>query len=298
MGETSNCCYFEHLPCVKPFFHAFHSMRRCGGSLLFLPVSFPTFPGSGTCYPFGGPSFSKGVGEVLVEACLWIRLLQISLALGPHWAALFLESWSWGKCHKDAADSVQQQSPLKRLLIICCPHPQGYSTSGPSQGLAISFSLDSESYSYTINAFFFFFFKASYSLTSVRFNSVAQLCLTLCDPMDYSMPGFPVHHQLKLMSIKLVMPSNHLILCHPLLLLPSVIASISSFDAFQMSQFFASGGQSVRVSASVSALPMNIQDWFPLGCTGWIFLQSKGLSRVFSNTIVQKHQFFGAQLSL
>ena len=181
MGETSNCCYFEHLPCVKPFFHAFHSIRRCGGSLLFLPVSFPTFPGSGTCYPFGGPPSPRVWGEVLVEACLWISLLQISLALGPHWAALFLESWSWGKCHKDAADSVQQQSPLKRLLIICCPHPQGYSTSGPSQGLAISFSLDSESYSYTINAFFFFFFKASYSLASVRFNSVAQLCLTLCD---------------------------------------------------------------------------------------------------------------------
>jgi len=63
-----------------------------------------------------------------------------------------------------------------------------------------------------------------------------------------------------------------------------------------MSQFFTSSGQSIGVSASV--LPMNIQDWFPLGLTGWIFLQSKGLSRVFSNTTVQKHQFFGAQLTL
>ena len=66
--------------------------------------------------------------------------------------------------------------------------------------------------------------------------------------------------------------------------------------SFPMSQFFASGGQSIGVSASASVLPMNIQDWFPLGWTGWISLQSKGLSRVFSNTTVQKHQFFGAQL--
>ena len=65
-----------------------------------------------------------------------------------------------------------------------------------------------------------------------------------------------------------------------------------------MSQFFTSGGQSIEVLASVSALPMNIQDWFPLGWTGLISLQSKGLSRIFSNTTVQKHQFFGAQLSL
>ena len=65
-----------------------------------------------------------------------------------------------------------------------------------------------------------------------------------------------------------------------------------------MSQLFISGGQSIGVSASISVLPMNIQDWFPLGWTGWISLQSKGLSRVFSNTTVQKHQFFGAQLQL
>ena len=98
---------------------------------------------------------------------------------------------------------------------------------------------------------------------------------------------------LKLMSIELVMPSNHLALCHPRLLLPSIFPSIR---VFQKSQFFASGGQSIGVSASV--LPVNIQNRFPLGWTGWISLQSKGLSRVFSNTTVQKHQFFGTQLSL
>ena len=76
---------------------------------------------------------------------------------------------------------------------------------------------------------------------------------------------------------------------------------LQSFPAsgyFQMSQFFTSGGQSIGVSASASVLPLNIQDWSPLGWTGWISLQSKGLSRVFSNTTVQKHQFFGSQLSL
>ena len=89
---------------------------------------------------------------------------------------------------------------------------------------------------------------------------------------------------LKLMSIEWVMKSNYLILCHPILLPPSIFPSIR---VFLMSQFFASGGQSIRVSASASVLPMNIQDWFPLGWTGWISLQSKGLSRVFSNTAVQ-----------
>ena len=97
------------------------------------------------------------------------------------------------------------------------------------------------------------------------------------------------------MSIELVMPSNHLVLCRPLLLLPSIFPASGPFP---MSQFFASGGQSIGVSASTSVLPMNIQDWLPLGWTGWISLQSKGLSRVFSNTTVQKHQFFSAQLSL
>ena len=91
---------------------------------------------------------------------------------------------------------------------------------------------------------------------------------------------------LKFMSIKLVMPSNHLILCHPLLLLPSIFPASGSF---QMNRFFTSGDQTIGVSASVSVLPMNIQDWFPSGWTGWISLQSKGLSRVFSNTTVQKH---------
>ena len=92
----------------------------------------------------------------------------------------------------------------------------------------------------------------------------------------------------KLRSIESMMPSNHLILCHPLLFPPSVFPASGSF---QMSQFFTSGGQSTGVSASASVLPMNIQDWFPLRWTSWISLQSTGLSRVFSNTTVQKRQY-------
>ena len=210
--------------------------------------------------------------------------------------------------------------------------------------------------------------------------SWTQSCLTLCDPMNRSTPGLPVHHNsqslLKLMSIELVMPSNHLILCLPLLLLPSIFPSIRVFSnesvlfislfllsasrlratassissvqfshsvvsdtlrphglqharllcpsptpevypnscpfsrwchptisssvvpfssrpqsspvsgSFLMSLIFISGGQSIGVSASASVLLMNTQDWSPLGWTGWISLQSKGLSRVFSNTTV------------
>ena len=91
--------------------------------------------------------------------------------------------------------------------------------------------------------------------------------------------------------------------CHPTVsssVVPfsSWLQSFPASGSFPRNQFFASGGQSIRVSASASVLPMNIQDLFPLGCTGWISLQSRGLSTVFSNTTVQKHQFFGPQLSL
>ena len=98
----------------------------------------------------------------------------------------------------------------------------------------------------------------------------------------------------KLMSIKLVMPSSHLILCRPFSSSPQ---SLPASGSSPISQLFPWGGQSIGVSASASVLPMNTQDWSPLGWTGWISLQTKGLSRVFSNTTVQKNQFFSAQLS-
>ena len=136
-------------------------------------------------------------------------------------------------------------------------------------------------------------------IASQSVSSVAQSCLTLCSPVDCSMLGFPVHNQLlsllKLMSIESVMPSNHLIPCH---LFSSGLQSFPASGSFPMSQFFTLGAQSTGVSASASVLPMNIQDWFPLGWTGWISLHSKWLSRVFFNITAQKHQFFGTQLSL
>ena len=98
---------------------------------------------------------------------------------------------------------------------------------------------------------------------------------------------------LRLMSIESVMASHP-----PVFPFSSCLQSLPASESFPMSQLFAWGGQSIGVSVSASVLPMNTQDWSPLECTGWIFWQSKGLSRVFSNTTVQKHQFFGPQFSL
>ena len=116
--------------------------------------------------------------------------------------------------------------------------------------------------------------------------------------MNHSTSGPPVHHQLqsspKPMFIESVMPSNHLSSVVPFSSCPQFLLASGSFP---VSQLFAWGGQSIGVSASASVLPMNTQDWSPLGWISWISLQSKGLSSVFSNTTVQKHQFFGAQLS-
>ena len=129
------------------------------------------------------------------------------------------------------------------------------------------------------------------------FSSVTQLSPTLCDPMNCTMPGFPVHHHL----LELAQTHVHQVgdtIQPPYLLLSVPFSSCpESFPAsgsFPMSQFFTSGGQSIRISASASVLPMNIQGWFPLGLTDLISLQSKRLSRVFSNSTVQKYQFLGA----
>ena len=99
----------------------------------------------------------------------------------------------------------------------------------------------------------------------------------------------------KLMSIVSVMPSNHLLLCRPLLLPPSIFPSIRVFSNESVLQI---RWQSTGVSASASVLPMTVQDWFPLGWTSWISLQPKGISRGSSNATIQRHQFFGAQVSL
>ena len=129
--------------------------------------------------------------------------------------------------------------------------------------------------------------------------SVTQSCLTCCDPMDCA-------HQASLSFAISGACSNSCPLswwCHPTISFSvgpffSCLQSFPASGSFLMSQLFALGGQSIGASASASVPPMNIQDWFPLGLTGWSFLQSKGLSRAFYNTAVKKHQFFSIQPSI
>ena len=136
------------------------------------------------------------------------------------------------------------------------------------------------------------------ALQYLQFSSVAQLCLTLCNPMNCSTPGVPIHHQLpnslKLTSIEAVMPSSYLILCRPLLLLPPIPPSIRVFSNESTLRMrwpkYWSFNFSIIPSKEIPGLISFRMDWLDP-------LQSKGLSRVISNTTVQKHQFFSAQLS-
>ena len=148
-------------------------------------------------------------------------------------------------------------------------------------------------------------------LAFAAFSSVAQLCPTLCDPMDCGTPGFPVHHQLPDLT-QVSDPSSQW--CHPTIsssVVPfsSCLQSFPESGSFQMSQFFASGGQSTGISALASVFPMNIQDWLPLGWTSWISLQSKDsqessptpqfksinssvLSFLYSPTLISIHDYW------
>ena len=128
--------------------------------------------------------------------------------------------------------------------------------------------------------------------------SAAQSCPTVCDPKDCSMPGFPVlHHLLELAQTHVHWVRDAIQPSHSLFIpFSSCPQSFPESGSFLMSQLFTSGGQSIAVSASASVLPVNLQDWFPLGLTSLISLQSKGLSRVFTNTTVQKHQFLWLSL--
>ena len=135
------------------------------------------------------------------------------------------------------------------------------------------------------------------SLATTEFSSVQFSCSVLSNSvtpwtaaLQASLSITTSQSPPKPMSIESVMPPSHLTLCHPLLLLLSIFPSFRVFSNVSALH--------IRCSASTWVLPMNTQDWSPLGWTGWISLQSKGLSRVFSNTTVQKHQFFCAQLSL
>ena len=129
--------------------------------------------------------------------------------------------------------------------------------------------------------------------------SVTQSCLTHCDCMDCSTPGFPaLHHLLQLAQTCLFSQWCHPTISSSVIPFSSCLQSFPASGSFLISQLFTSGGQSIGASASESVLPVNIQDWFPLGLNGFISLQPKELSRVFSSTTVQKHQFFGDQPSL
>ena len=136
--------------------------------------------------------------------------------------------------------------------------------------------------------------------SSVQFSLVAQSFLTLCDPMNCSTAGLQVHHQPPESTQTYIhRVGNTIQPSHPLSSPFPPTLNLSQHQVFfPICQLFASGGQNIGASASASVLPMNIQDWFPLAWTGLISLQSKGLSRVFSSTTVQKHQFFSAQPSL
>ena len=124
-------------------------------------------------------------------------------------------------------------------------------------------------------------------------------CVWLCDPMDCSMPGLPVHHQLlEFTQTHVHWVGDAIQTSNAVSPFSSCLQSFPASGSFPISQLFAWGGQSTGVSASASVFPMNTRDWSPLGWTGWISLQFKGLSSVFSNTTLQKHQFFGTQLSL
>ena len=135
----------------------------------------------------------------------------------------------------------------------------------------------------------------SYHLPRLQFSSVAQSCPTLCDPINCHTPSLPCPSPTPRVYSNSCPLSRW---CHPTITSSVVpFSSCTQFlpasGSFPMSQLFTWGGQSIGVSASASALSMDIPDWFPLRWTGLISLQSKGLSRIFSNTTVQKHQFFG-----
>ena len=133
---------------------------------------------------------------------------------------------------------------------------------------------------------------------SVQFSSVAQSCLTLCNPMNCNTPGLLVHHQIRVRPNSC--PSRqwwHPAISFSVVPFSSCSQSLPASESFPMSQLFVWVLQSTGVSVSTSVFPKNTQGWSPLGWTGWMSLQSKGLSRVFSNTTVQKDQFLGAQLS-
>ena len=203
-------------------------------------------------------------------------------------ARLFATPWTW---EDPLEEEMANHSSILAWRIPWTEEPGGPQSIG-LQRVGHDWSDLAHTHTYATRAPSIF--RARFPLVSVQELSHVRLSVTPWTVTLQTFLSFTVSQNLlKLTSIKSVMPFNHLILCHPFLLLPSIFPSVG---VFPMSQFFTSGGQSIGVLASVH--PVNIQDWFHLGLTGLISSQCKGLWTVFFNTTVQRLQSFGTQLSL
>ena len=225
----------------------------------------------------------------------WTRLSDFTFALVSMVAQTvknlpaLQETWIW---------SLGWENPLEKEMAT---HPVFLSGEFHGQKSLVGNSprgSQKVEHNWTTFTFFGIYQISFYYFNQSSVSSVAQSCPTLWDPMDCSLPpGFPVHHQFPELAQTHVRGVGDAIQPSPPLLSPSPPDSnLPASGSFLMRQFFASGGQSSGDWLQASVLQMNIHDWFPLGWTGWISLQSKGLLRAFSNSTVQKHQFFGAQL--
>ena len=199
-----------------------------------------------------------------------------------------------------------QQSHIRPPLML--PLCRGSSHSVPPPALALPMYTQGQhphssqvltSYTTHIHTHNFLTSLSLWYLCTVQYSSVAQSCPTLRPhELQHARPPYPSPTPGVNSNSCPSSQWSHPIISFSVISFSFHLQSLPVSGSFQMSQFFASGGQNIGVSASKSVLPVKIQGWFPLWLTGWNFLQSKGLSRVFSNTIIQKHQFLSPQLSL
>ena len=220
--------------------------------------------------------FSEASGWSLREE-KWAPLLVQVIASAWKRVVSARTAWCFGSAPGGKADNTVERS--KRLLPESLFRKKGESTTTvlcdstlqPWASLGENFLVDSGTR------------NSGLKINLELFSSVAQLCPTICDPVDCSTPGFPVHHQLpEFTRTHVHWVSDAIQPSHSVIPFFSCLQSFLASGSFQMSQLFASGSQSIRASALASVLPMNTQGWSPLGWTGWISLQSKGFSRVFS----------------
>ena len=227
------------------------------GFFFFLMISFPSW-------------------RLFVTCCAMLGHSDVSDSLQPHGLEATRLLWPWGFSRREYWSGLP------------CPPPGHLPNPGiePRSPTLQVDSLPAE-------------LPGKPCLWHIQFSSVQSLShVQLCDPMNHSTPGLPVHHQLPEFTQTHVHRIGDTIQpSHPLSSPSPPAPNPSQHECFPMSQLFTWDGQSTGVWALASFLPKNTQDWSPLEWTGWISLQSKELSGVFSNTTVQKHQFFGAQLS-